>query len=51
MEEFSTIFSTRTFYDTRLALQFHHMGKLLQKTAAHRRKTEKAEKNPKTVAG
>lgn len=45
MEEFSTIFSTRTLYDALLALQFHHMEKLLQKTDAHRRKIETAEKN------
>jgi hypothetical protein len=51
MEEFSTIFPARTLYDTRLALQFYHMEKLLQKTDAHRRKTEKAKKIPETLAG
>ena len=51
MEEFSTIYSTGTLYDIRLALQFHHMEKLLQKTDAHRRKTETAEKIPETLAG
>jgi len=51
LKEFSIIFSTRTSYDTRLALQFHHMEKLLQKTAVHRRKTGTAEEIPETAAG
>ena len=51
MEEFSTIFSTRTWYDTRLALQFHHTEILLQKTDARRRKIETAEKIPENLAG
>lgn len=51
MEELSKFFSSRTLYDTRLALQLHHMEKLLQKTDAHRRNIEMAEKIPEILAG